>query len=152
MNAVTDERLRELLDNLRRDLNAPTQLVSNNLAALRDHIALCDELLQRRAAEALLERLQSDGGRYLLSIALTREEFVAQPAPTFGGKGHSRWLTEAEHAALCTALSDYTALAQRCAELERELAVARADVAKPKYHQFNPAAPPSEQKPPEVGT
>jgi hypothetical protein len=54
----------------------------------------------------LLERLRTDGGRYLLSIALTPEESRAQPEPTYGGKGHSRWLTEVEHAALCSHLSE----------------------------------------------
>jgi hypothetical protein len=58
----------------------------------------------------LLERLQADGGRYLLSIALTPKERRAQPEPTYGGKGHSRWLTEEEHAALCVALSQRDAL------------------------------------------
>jgi hypothetical protein len=58
----------------------------------------------------LLERLRTDGGRYLLSIALTPEESRAQPEPTYGGKGHSRWLTEEEHAALCAALSQRDAL------------------------------------------
>jgi hypothetical protein len=55
--------------------------------------------------EALLERLQADGGKYLLSVALTTEERRAMPEPTYGGKGHSRWLTEEEHAALCSMLA-----------------------------------------------
>lgn len=50
----------------------------------------------------LLERLRTDGGRYLLSVGLTREERDAQPEPTFGGKGHVRWLTDEEYAALCS--------------------------------------------------
>ncbi len=49
----------------------------------------------------LFDRLRADGGRYLLSVALTSEEFAAQPEPTFGGKGHKRWLTDEEYAALC---------------------------------------------------
>jgi hypothetical protein len=57
----------------------------------------------------LLRRLREDGGRYLLSVVMTREERNAQPEPTFGGKGHLRWLTEEEYAALCAlAPSDET--------------------------------------------
>lgn len=48
----------------------------------------------------LFARLAADGGRYLLSVAMTHEERDAQPEPTFGGKGHSRWLTDDERAAL----------------------------------------------------
>lgn len=52
----------------------------------------------------LLERLKSDGGRYLFSVALTSEERRVMPEPTYGGKGHSRWLTDAERAGLIEAL------------------------------------------------
>lgn len=55
----------------------------------------------------LLARLRSDGGRYLLSVGLTREERNAQPKPTFGGKGHQRWLTDEEYAALCALASEH---------------------------------------------
>lgn len=55
---------------------------------------------------SLLERLQADGGRYLLSIALTADEFRAQTPPTYGGKSHSRWLTVEEYQALCALTSD----------------------------------------------
>ncbi len=49
----------------------------------------------------LFERLRADGGRYLLSVALTHAERDAQPEPTYGGKGYVRWLTDEEYAALC---------------------------------------------------
>lgn len=50
---------------------------------------------------SLLARLREDGGRYLLSVALTREERAAAKAPDFGGKPSKRWLTDEEYAALC---------------------------------------------------
>lgn len=54
----------------------------------------------------LLARLREDGGRYLLSVALTREERAAAVAPDFGGKPSKRWLTDEEYAALCTLLNN----------------------------------------------
>lgn len=53
----------------------------------------------------LLERLRGDGGRYLLSVAMTREEIDAIEAPTYGSKASKRWLTEEEHCALVAALT-----------------------------------------------
>lgn len=50
----------------------------------------------------LFARLRADGGRYLLSVGLTREESAAQEAPTYGGKATRRWLTDGEYAALCS--------------------------------------------------
>jgi len=45
----------------------------------------------------LIERMKAPGGRYLISVGLTREERDAIPEPTFGGKGFSRWLTDEEY-------------------------------------------------------
>lgn len=59
---------------------------------------------KEKVIATLLERLTADGGRYLLSIALTDEERNAQEQPTYGSKGFKRWLTEDEHAALVAAL------------------------------------------------
>jgi hypothetical protein len=56
--------------------------------------------------QRLLERLREDGGRYLLSVAMTDAEIDAQEAPTFGGKAHRRWLTDEEYAALCALATD----------------------------------------------
>jgi hypothetical protein len=67
----------------------------------------------------LLARLRENGGRYLLSVALTSEERAAQPEPTFGGKGHVRWLTDQEFAALCAIGSSFHASAPpgyKCAD------------------------------------
>lgn len=53
----------------------------------------------------LFARLREPGGRYLIGVGMTSGEYDAQPEPTFGGKGHVRWLTDEEYAALC-ALAD----------------------------------------------
>lgn len=50
---------------------------------------------------SLFERLRMDGGRYLLSVAMTPAEIAAAEKPTFGGKASRRWLTDEEYAALC---------------------------------------------------
>lgn|ERR1700730_1110235 len=63
---------------------------------------MSNELLIPQVLASLFARLCEDGGRYLLSVGLTREEFDAQEPPTFGGKGHVRWLTDEEYAALCS--------------------------------------------------
>ena len=55
---------------------------------------------QADALKALVLRLRLDGGRYLLSVALTREERDAMPEPTYGGKGFKRYLTDDEYNAL----------------------------------------------------
>lgn len=52
-----------------------------------------------------LQRLRADGGRYLFTIAMTREEMDATLPPTYGSKPTTRFLTEDEHAALCDALA-----------------------------------------------
>ncbi len=49
----------------------------------------------------LFARLKEDGGRYLLSVAMTPEEIDTAERPTFGGKPTRRWLTEEEYIALC---------------------------------------------------
>lgn len=49
----------------------------------------------------LIARLKADGGRYLLSVGLTNEEIRAAEQPTYGGKGHRRWLTDEEYLELC---------------------------------------------------
>lgn len=55
---------------------------------------------KEKVLATLLERLHADGGRYLISVALTREERDGPEQPTFGGKGFTRWLTEEEYDAL----------------------------------------------------
>lgn len=71
-------------------------------------VAACDEAVAYRQlrekllpAMGLLKRLKEDG-RYLLSVAMTREETTAAEPPTYGGKASRRWLTDAEYAALCS--------------------------------------------------
>lgn len=66
----------------------------------------------------LLDRLRADGGRYLLSVGLTRKERDAQPEPTYGGKGRHRWLTDEEYAALCSIGSAHETKADPSAVLQ----------------------------------
>lgn len=80
--------------------------------------------------KTLSERLRADGGRYLLSVGLTRQERDAQPEPTYGGKGHVRWLTDEEYKALCAVLSStqaYEAEEYECAMMHLDdLGIPRA--------------------------
>ncbi len=69
-------------------------------------VTLFERVQERNGLENLLERLKES--RYAISVTLTGEERRAQPEPTYGGKGTSRWLTEEEHSALIAALEAAT--------------------------------------------
>lgn len=60
----------------------------------------------KQASEStrLLERLADDGGRYLLSIGLSKEEINDGQTPTYGWKSTSRWLTDGEYRAIFSGL------------------------------------------------
>lgn len=57
------------------------------------------------ALTTLLSRLAEDGGRYLLSIGLSKDEINDGQTPTYGGKSTSRWLTEEEYRLIFSALT-----------------------------------------------
>ena len=92
---------------------------------------------------SLLERLRGSGGRYLLSVGMTREERDAQPEPSYGGKGYVRWLTDDEYAAFCAIETRIAALEAQLAEREwRPIDSAPDDVPvllyTPQLHETNP--------------
>ena len=62
------------------------------------------EQLPSNPLDTLLQRLKEDGGRYLLSVALTAGEHAAQEPAAFGGKSWKRWLTDTEYKELCALL------------------------------------------------
>jgi hypothetical protein len=93
------------LDNPETRIRMDSGMAYRYFSAAIEHLRASQAPASAALLEALLERLQADGGKYLLSVALTTEERRAMPEPTYGGKGHSRWLTEEEHAALCSMLA-----------------------------------------------
>ena len=90
----------------------------------------------------LFARLRDPDGRYLLSVGLTREERDAQEAPTYGGKGTRRWLTDEEYAAFCALAvspSDETPATENLGPSEAPGGVGVTDLAArpPSYNPFH---------------